>query len=81
MRKKFGLFALIPLVALCVVLYLFLDGWIEAGLNQDVAEGEEVSVNWITVKYALTHTAGFKEVSKNTFVYDGNVKTTKKARK
>jgi hypothetical protein len=55
-------------------------GWIEAGLNQDVEEGEEIAVNWITVKYSLTHTPGFREVSKNTFVYNPTA-TTKKARK
>jgi hypothetical protein len=54
-------------------------GWIEAGINQDLSEDEKIQVNWITVKYTLTHTAGFREVSKNTFVY--NPTTTKKGRK
>jgi hypothetical protein len=54
-------------------------GWIEAGINSQLGEDEKIQVNWITVKYTLTHTAGFKEVRKNVFVYTpGN---TKKGRK
>ena len=60
-----------------------LQNMIELAMNQEVAEGEEVQVNWITVKYALTHSDGFKEVEKNTFAYDSAVKkpATKKGRK
>lgn len=53
-------------------------GWIEAGINQDLNEDEKIQVNWITVKYTLTHTPGFREVSKNTFVYDGKTKKSRK---
>jgi len=33
MRKKFVYFVLIPLLALCIVLYFFLGGWIESSLE------------------------------------------------
>ena len=59
-----------------------LQNMIELALNQEVAEGEEVQVNWITVKYALTHSDGFREQDKNTFVLDSSVKKpVKKTRK
>ena len=59
-----------------------LQNMIEIALNQEVAEGEEVQVNWITVKYALTHSGGFRETDKNTFVSDGTIKKpVKKVRK
>jgi len=59
-----------------------LQNMIEIALNQEVAEGEEVAVNWITVKYALTHSDGFKETEKNVFILDSSVKRpVKKARK
>lgn len=59
-----------------------LQNMIELAMNQDVTEGEEVVVNWITVKYALTHSDGFKETDKNVFVLDSSVKRpVKKSRK
>jgi uncharacterized protein (TIGR03545 family) len=33
MRKKFIYFLLIPLLVLCIIVYLFIDGWIESGLE------------------------------------------------
>lgn len=33
MRKKFFYFLFVPLVALCLILYFFLDGWVESGLE------------------------------------------------
>lgn len=55
-------------------------GWIEAGINSVIEnEDEKITVNWITVKYTLTHTQGFREVRKNTFVYSPT--TQKKGRK
>ncbi|MGB2867545.1 MAG: TIGR03545 family protein [Bacteroidota bacterium] len=33
MRKKFVYFFLVPVVALLIVLYFFLDGWVESGLE------------------------------------------------
>lgn len=48
-----------------------------AGYNADLAEGaDRIDVNWSTLKYALTHKSGFREVEgkQNTFVLDENVK-------
>jgi uncharacterized protein (TIGR03545 family) len=33
MRKKFVLFLFIPLVLLCLTVYIFIDGWVESGLE------------------------------------------------
>ncbi|MBI5464862.1 MAG: hypothetical protein HY966_07930, partial [Ignavibacteriales bacterium] len=33
MRKKFALFVLMPALVLAIVLYLFLDTWVESGLE------------------------------------------------
>jgi hypothetical protein len=59
-----------------------LQQMIEIAVNQDVPEDEKVAVNWITVKYTLTHSGGFRESEKNVFVIDGSVKKpVKKTRK
>jgi hypothetical protein len=59
-----------------------LQNMIELAMNQEVEEGQEVQVNWITVKYALTHSDGFREVEKNLFTFDSSVKKpVKKGRK
>lgn len=61
-----------------------LQGMIEIAMNQNVTNDEDkVAVNWVTVKYAITHADGFKETDvKNTFVYDASVKKpAKKQRK
>ena len=60
-----------------------LQGMIGIALNQDVENDEDkVVVNWITVKYALTHADGFREIEKNVFVLDSTAKKpTKKGRK
>lgn len=56
-----------------------LQQMIEIAMNMDVEEDEDkTKVNWITVKYALVNADGFKEVSKNTFVYDPSVKKAAK---
>jgi uncharacterized protein (TIGR03545 family) len=39
MRKRFVYFILVPVVVLCLVVYVFIDGWVEAGLE---AAGEAV---------------------------------------
>lgn len=39
MRKRFVYFILVPVVVFCLVLYLFIDSWVEAGLE---AAGEAV---------------------------------------
>jgi len=59
-----------------------LQNMIEIALNEGVSEDEKVAVNWITVKYTLVKSGGFKEVEKNTFILDDSVKRpVKKARK
>lgn len=47
MRKKLIFFALVPVLALCVVLYLFADQWIESGLEAagEGAVGAKVEID------------------------------------
>jgi hypothetical protein len=59
-----------------------LQQMIQTALNEDVPEEEKVAVNWITVKYTLTHAGGFREAEHNVFVMDSSVKKpAKKGRK
>lgn len=58
-----------------------LTAWIGAGLNEGVPEDEQVVVNWITVKYVLTHRQGFRMVAKNTFVFDASARPVSKGKK
>ena len=60
-----------------------LQGWLEVGLNEGRDEDDQVQVNWITVKYTLTHKGGFREVEHNVFQADPSVKRVqgKKGRK
>jgi uncharacterized protein (TIGR03545 family) len=47
MRKKFVYFVLIPLVALCIVVYLFVDRWVESGLESagEAVVGAKVEID------------------------------------
>lgn len=47
MRRNFVLFAVVPLLVLLVVLYIFLDGWVEAGLEYagEQAVGARVEID------------------------------------
>ena len=59
-----------------------LQGMINLAVNEDVPEDEKVAVNWVTVKYTLQKSGGFREVDHNVFVLDSSVKKpAKKGRK
>ena len=47
MRKKFVYFILIPLLALCLVIYLFVDRWVESGLESagEAVVGAKVEID------------------------------------
>ncbi len=47
MRKKFILFALIPLAVLIIIVYIFIDGWVESGLETagENIVGAKVEIN------------------------------------
>ncbi len=51
MRKKFVYFILIPLLALCLVVYLFIDGWVESGLESagEAVVGARVEIDNLKV--------------------------------
>ena len=76
MRKKFVYFVLVPIVALCVVLYLFIDGWVESGLE---SAGESIvgarveidnlhlSLSPIAIQFSRLQVANPKDPWKNIF--------------
>jgi uncharacterized protein (TIGR03545 family) len=76
MRKKFIFFALVPVLALCVLLYLFADQWIESGLE---AAGESVvgakveidnlklSISPVAIEFSRLQVASPKDPWKNVF--------------
>ena len=76
MRKKFVYFILIPVVALCVVVYLFVDRWVESGLE---AAGEAIvgarveidnlhlSLSPIAIQFTRLQVANSKDPWKNLF--------------
>jgi uncharacterized protein (TIGR03545 family) len=47
MRKKFVFFILVPVVALCVVVYVLIDGWVESALESagEAAVGARVEID------------------------------------
>ncbi len=51
MRKKFILFVLIPLIIVAVVVYFFIDRWVEAGLEYagENAVGAKVEIDHLSV--------------------------------
>jgi len=54
MRKKFIYFALIPLLLIGIVVYIFLDSWVESGLEVGGEEivGAKVEIDDLHVKYS-----------------------------
>jgi len=74
MRKKFIFFALVPVLALCVVLYLFADQWIESGLEA-AAEGAvgakveidslKLSISPVAIEFSRLQVASPKDPWKN----------------
>jgi uncharacterized protein (TIGR03545 family) len=76
MRKKFIYFVLIPLLALCVVLYFFLDGWVESSLESagEGIVGATVEIDHLTlslspiaVQFARLQVANPRDPWKNIF--------------
>ena len=80
MRKKFVYFILVPIVALCIVLYLFIDRWVESGLE---SAGESVvgakveidnlhlSLSPIAIQFSRLRVANPKDAWKNVFETGG----------
>ncbi|MCX6132447.1 MAG: TIGR03545 family protein [Ignavibacteriales bacterium] len=76
MRKKFIYFLFIPLVLLCLVVYLFIDGWVESGL-ESAGEGIagarveidnlRVSLSPIAVQFSRLQVANRHDPWKNVF--------------
>jgi uncharacterized protein (TIGR03545 family) len=76
MRKKFTYFLLIPLVALCLVVYLFIDQWVESGLEsagEAVAAARveidnlRVSLSPIAIQFSRLQVANARDPWKNIF--------------
>jgi uncharacterized protein (TIGR03545 family) len=76
MRKKFVYFILIPVVALCIVVYLFIDRWVESGLESagEAAVGAKVeidnlrlSLSPIAIQFSRLQVANPKDPWKNVF--------------
>ncbi len=76
MRKKFVYFALIPAIILSVVVYLFIDRWIESGMEAagEAAVGAKVeidhlrlTINPIAIEFARLQVANPNDVWKNIF--------------
>lgn len=76
MRKKFVYIVLVPLLALCLVLYFFLDGWIESSL-ESAGEGIvgarveidhlALSLSPIAVQFTRLQVANPRDPWKNVF--------------
>ncbi len=51
MRKKFVLFILVPAIIVCIVVYLFIDSWIESGLEYagEKAVGAKVEIDHLHI--------------------------------
>lgn len=51
MRKKFVLFALVPAVVLLIVVYLFIDSWVESGIETagEAVTGARVEIDKLSV--------------------------------
>jgi uncharacterized protein (TIGR03545 family) len=76
MRKKFVYFILVPVVALCVVVYLFVDHWVESGLESagEAVVGARVeidnlhlSLSPIAIRFSRLQVANPKDPWKNVF--------------
>jgi uncharacterized protein (TIGR03545 family) len=76
MRKKFVYFLFIPLVLLCLVVYLFIDGWVESGF-ESAGEGVvgakveidnlRVSLSPIAIQFSRLQVANPNDPWKNIF--------------
>jgi len=76
MRKKFIYFVLIPAIIICVIVYLFIDSWIESGMEY---AGEKVvgakveidrlhvTINPISIEFARMQVANPNDTWKNLF--------------
>ncbi len=76
MRKKFLFFVLVPLLSLTILLYFFLDSWVEAGLEAagEAAVGAKVeidnlrlSLSPIGMEFSRLQVANPRDPWKNTF--------------
>ena len=76
MRRKFVYFILVPVLALCVVVYLFIDRWVESGLESagEAAVGARVeidnlhlSLSPIAIQFSRLQVANSKDPWKNVF--------------
>jgi len=76
MRKKFIFFLLIPLVVLCLVVYLFIDQWVESGLESagEAVVGAKVeidnlrvSLSPIAIQFSRLQVANARDPWKNMF--------------
>jgi uncharacterized protein (TIGR03545 family) len=76
MRKKFVFFVLVPLLALCIVLYLFAERWIESGL-EEAGEGIvgakveidnlRLSISPVAIEFSRFQVTNPKDTWKNIF--------------
>ncbi len=76
MRKKFVFFVLVPLLALCIVLYLFAERWIESGL-EEAGEGIvgakveidnlRLSISPVAIEFSRLQVTNPKDTWKNIF--------------
>jgi len=82
MRKKFVYFIFIPLVVLCLVVYLFIDRWVESGLEStgEAVVGAKVeidnlrvSLSPIAIEFSRLQVANAHDRWKNVFE-TGNVR-------
>ncbi|MBI2620232.1 MAG: TIGR03545 family protein, partial [Ignavibacteriales bacterium] len=76
MRKKFVFVVLVPFITLCLILYLFLDQWVEAGLEAagESAVGAKVEIdnlkltlNPIGMEFTRLQVANARDPWKNMF--------------
>jgi uncharacterized protein (TIGR03545 family) len=76
MRKKFVFFIFVPIVALCVIVYLFVDSWVESGLESagEALVGAKVeidnlhlSLSPIAIQFSRLQVANSRDPWKNVF--------------
>ena len=76
MRKKFIFFLLIPLVVVCLVVYLFIDQWVESGLESagEAVVGAKVEIDNlrvflspIAIQFSRVQVASARDPWKNIF--------------
>ena len=76
MRKKFVYFILVPVVALCMIVYLFIDRWVESGMESagEAVVGARVeiddlhlSLSPIAIQFSRLQVANPRDPWKNVF--------------